>query len=130
MAALPKLQTLSLSFTGVTDEGAGAVAEWRTLCVLSLAKTAITDAALPHLARLPLRVLHLHNTAVTDAGVECLRGLHSLQTLSLYGTRLTDVGLGRLAGREQLRELNVEGTAVTAAGVRALRDGGVTVYGP
>jgi hypothetical protein len=43
-----------------------------------------------------VRELDLSDTAVTDAGLEHLKGLHALKELSLKHTRVTEQGIKRL----------------------------------
>ena len=45
------------------------------------------------------------DTAVADAGLECLEGLTELQALLLDNTKVTDAGLEHVKGLTQLREL-------------------------
>ena len=79
----------------------------------------LTDAGLRHLARLPsLEHLDLSGTAISDAGVDVLRGLPRLRTISLAWTRVTDEGVRALAPCHDLERVNL---AATAAGDAALR---------
>ena len=52
-----------------------------------------------------LRVLNLHATRVTDAGMASLAGLKDLQVLSLIGTRVGDAGLASLRDLPALRDV-------------------------
>lgn len=80
--SFPKLQSLSLAHTRITDEGLREVATLSTLEHLDLSgDPGVTDAGLNHLAALPrLQMLTLSGTRVTDGGVQKLRaarpGLH------------------------------------------------------
>jgi hypothetical protein len=68
-----------------------------TVALASLAETAVTDAYLEQLKRLPhLRQLYLDRTQVTDAGLEHLTRLTRLQALSLADTKVTDQGVNKL----------------------------------
>lgn len=87
-----------------------------------LSNTKITDAGLEHLKGLTsLQTLYLTNTQVTDAGLVHLKGLTSLQGLNLYGTRVTDAGLVHLKGMTRLKTLNLDLTQVTDAGLVHLK---------
>lgn len=89
---------------------------------LDLSRTAITDAGLKPLARMPnLQHLDLRETAVGDAGLEALAALRNLQTLGLYGTGVTDAGLPALQRLPGLKRLYLGGTKVTPTGVASLR---------
>ncbi len=67
--------------------------------------------------------LYLGGTAVTDAGLPHLAGVH---TLDLRCTRVTDAGLPHLAG---VHTLYLGGTRVTQEGREWLRSRGVNVVG-
>ncbi|PHS06121.1 MAG: hypothetical protein COA78_14620 [Blastopirellula sp.] len=64
---------------------------------VNLHDTQITDAGLEHLKGMTsLTFLMLNNTQVTDSGLEHLKGLTSLNILYLQRTQITDVGLSEL----------------------------------
>jgi uncharacterized membrane protein len=89
---------------------------------LTLADTAITEAAFPAIARLTnLTRLDVSRTATTDRGLLALAPLTQLEALNLYGTRITDAGLAPLATLPRLRRVYLWQTAVTPAGVERLR---------
>ena len=55
------------------------------------AATLITDAALPHVAKLAqLERLNLGETVVTREGIEALQGLEHLRSVNLAGTRAAE----------------------------------------
>ncbi|MDP9375272.1 MAG: hypothetical protein M3Q65_23045 [Chloroflexota bacterium] len=67
------------------------------LWYLHLDRTAIGDASLARLARLPqLRCLALDDTAITDRGLEWLDDIAELDEIASGGTRVTSAGLRRL----------------------------------
>ena len=89
---------------------------------LTLADTAITDAAFPAIARLTnLTRLDVSRTASTDRGLLAIAPLAQLEALNLYGTRITDAGLAPLAKLPRLRRVYLWQTDVTPAGVERLR---------
>ena len=64
---------------------------------MSLSGTAVGDAGLVHLAKLPrLNVLNLSKTRISDAGLPALEELKTLRLLRLDGTRVTAEGVARL----------------------------------
>ena len=88
----------------------------------NLSGTALTDAGMPALGKLPrLQRLNLSRTKITDAGLRHVAGLADLESLNLYSTGTTDVGLAHLAGLTKLRKLYLWQTPVSDAGVRALQ---------
>ena len=64
-----------------------------------------------------LHVLHLAGTQVTDAGLKELAPLKNLAQLHLQETQVTDAGLKELAPFTNLASLNLDGTKVTDAGL-------------
>jgi hypothetical protein len=68
-----------------------------------------------------LRRLDLSNVGLSDASLEHLRPLRSLEELNLRGNRrITDAGIARLKGFDSLRSLVVD--RLGAAGLSALKD--------
>lgn len=89
---------------------------------LDLGRTAITDAALAIVGKLPrLARLDLRQTKVTDKGLESLTGLKKLQVLNLYGTEITDAGLDTLAQIKSLKQVFVWQSKATEAGAKKLQ---------
>ncbi len=89
---------------------------------LTVADTAISDAAFAAIARMPnLTRLDASRTAVTDRGIQSLAALAQLESLNLYGTRITDAALAPLGALPRLRRLYLWQTAVTPAGIERLR---------
>lgn len=144
LAGLPDLTHLNIRGTQFTDTGvANLVALAAQLESLDVSATKVTDAALPHLAKLgKLKSLHLGNTEVTDAGLEALAALPNLTELSVPGTKVTGSTLGELRSLEQLimynsavtdetikplakltnlKELSLDGTRITGATLGELK---------
>ncbi|MCZ2342755.1 MAG: protein kinase [Bacteroidales bacterium] len=81
----------------------------------------VRDGDLARLAPLArLTRLDLQGTAITDAGLNHLRGSTALAQLWLDGTKLTDAGLEHLTGLTRLFNLQLNGTGVSDSGVRHL----------
>lgn len=88
---------------------------------LSLARTAISDAALAQLAAMPnLRDLDLRGTAVTSVGVAALRPAAKLERLVLAQTHLDDSATASLAAMPALREVYLWQSGVSEAAVAQL----------
>ncbi len=88
---------------------------------VDLARSKVTDAAVDSLAKMAsLERLHLENTKITDAGLAKLASLQKLEYLNLYGTKTTDAGLAALAGAKGLKKVFVWQTGITRAGAKAL----------
>ena len=58
---------------------------------------------------------------VTDAGLECLKGLNQLRELDLRHTQVAGAGLEYIIANDQLQELKFDGTPVTDAGLEHLK---------
>ena len=89
---------------------------------LTLADTAISDAAFPAIGKMTnLTRLDVSRTGTTDRALQALAPLAQLETLNLYDTSVTDAGLAPLAALPRLRRVYLWETGVTAAGVERLR---------
>ena len=89
---------------------------------LSLHDTQLSDAGLQHLKGLTqLKRLDLINTQVSDAGLEHLKGLTKLKWLDFNNTQVTDAGLEHLKGLTKLESLDFSNTQVTDAGLEHLK---------
>jgi len=87
--------------------------------------THVTDAELENLERLTsLEWLVVRGRNVTDAGFEHLKGLTSLEELTFYGDHVTDAGLENLKGLTSLESLDLEDTCITGEAFEHL--GGLT----
>ena len=88
---------------------------------LDLGRTAITDAGVKTIAKLPrLAQLDLRQTKITDAGLEPLTALKNLQTLNLVSTAVTDAGLKQLAAIKSLKTVYLWNSKATEAGAKQL----------
>lgn len=125
-ADLPKLRTLILSGTDVSDEAMQHLTSLPNLKELTLGTTygiprsrnrfrfkacGVTDAGMKHVGQLScLRRLNLRELKITDLGVSQLKCLTQLEVLNLVGCHVTDAGLRYLAQLKNLKRLDlVEG---------------------
>ncbi len=89
---------------------------------LSLARTRVTDATVPLLARMrDLRLLDLSATGCTAEGLAALQELPNLEGLNLARTDLGDGAVGMIAAMPALRRVHLWRSGVTNDGVAALR---------
>jgi hypothetical protein len=110
--------SLEMDDTDVTDDDLVYVEGLEKLADLQLSNTHISDACLPHLAKIHhLWGLKLNGTKVTDEGLAHLEGLTNLYKLHLANTDITDAGIPHLAKLHHLYELNLEGTKVADKGL-------------
>jgi Ran GTPase-activating protein (RanGAP) involved in mRNA processing and transport len=108
---------------GVTDDAVKNLGRLKSLTELRLSRTAVGDAALAEISSLPrLGELDLHETPVTNAGLEKLAQSKSLRELRLSHTKVGDDGVIELARLKGLRRLNLCETKVTDASMAALAE--------
>ena len=99
-----------------------ALSEFRSLQVLDIRRSAISDESARLLGQLPsLSHLRLSGTRVTDETIESIKHLPNLQSLWVADTELTDACVGDLCQLKTLTDLDIRGTQITAAGVNTLK---------
>ncbi|MBM3982919.1 MAG: hypothetical protein FJ304_22135 [Planctomycetes bacterium] len=120
------LRHLAVDGTGVTDSGLAALTspggfQLNDLFQLWANDTRIGDATLERLGKPgPQKHIGLARTAVTDAGMKHLAGVAALD-FDLSGTGITDTGLAHLEQLGGIKTLNLTGTKVSAPGVKRLQ---------
>ena len=127
LGSFDRLEFLQIDATNLTDAGVAPLSGCRSLQSLSMDMPwredgkgiAVGDEGLQHLAGLPLEILGLSNTRVTDAGMDTLSRMQRLRELYLNGTPVTDAGLEKLRGLP-LEMLYLSDTKVTDAGLATL----------
>ena len=79
-----------------------------------------------------LKGLYLAKCAVTDAGLAHLAGLREIESLNLYGTGVTDAGLPHLYGMKRMRDLYLTDLKLSEEAITKLKAElpRVTVAGP
>jgi len=143
LAKMPELKKLDLSLTRITDrglrglrpaagitdlnlefaeaageEGTSALRGWKHLTRLNLRGTKITDATLEVLGGLTtLEALDIGYAQLTDVGLDWLTSLTKLQEIRLGGNKLTDAGLQFLRQLPQLTYLDIAGSQRTDSGL-------------
>jgi hypothetical protein len=92
------------------------------IAMYDVGERSFDDSMMAVLAKFPnLRQLNLHVTRITDAGLPHLAKLHNLTVLTLpQGT--TDAGLAHVAHLRKLERLDLQRTSVTNAGLAALAE--------
>jgi internalin A len=125
LATLPKLSSVELRLTKVTDAGMAELARSSSLESVSVEGTEVTDAGLPHLAKLKnLKSLSLgvynEGAKITDEGLKIAGQMTGLQSLQLSGTPITDAGLPYLSELRNLKSLQLDETKATSAGLAFL----------
>lgn len=120
---LGQLRNLTLTKSLVTDAGLPHLEGLSNLQTLMLRGcNEVSDAGLSHLRRMTnLKGLWLEDTRITDGGLVSLRGLAQLESLNLARTRVGDAGLAQLECLTRLKFLGLDQTAVTDAGLMHLK---------
>lgn len=123
LGVFPTIQTLNCSNAPrITGQGFAAWSPASQLESLYLVSTAVDDAGLHQIGRLPsLKTLQLGHTKITDAGLPAVDHLSNLETLSLSNTAVTDAGLISLRDLRKLSTIMVRDTGATSRGVLELR---------
>jgi hypothetical protein len=106
IATFPRLRSLDLYNSAVTNAGLAPIAQCQTLEELYLSDTAINDDALIELTKLPrLKFLDLWRCRLTDEAVEHLFKLGTLRRLNLNETDVKGGNLFKLADLPHLEYL-------------------------
>ena len=110
---LPRLKSLELTGTSITDASMPAIGQIPDLNNLDLARTRVTDVGLASLTGSnSLQDVWLGDTAITDRGLAHIRGLMRMRALHLKNTAITDEGLAHLARMTDLKVLDLTATPI------------------
>jgi serine/threonine protein kinase len=107
--------------TELQQEGLQLIGKLPSLYFLTGKNRHFSDAFLEAIKNVPVNVLHLSSTSVTDKGLQHLN-LRDLHTIRLDSTAVTDAGLKYLATAPNLHLLAVKNTGVTDAGIAHFAD--------
>jgi len=92
------------------------------LVSVDLSASSVTDASIALLAPAKdLKMVRLSETGITDASIDTLVKLKNLESINLYGTKVTDEGVRKLSALTSLKRLYLWQTAVTPAAIAELR---------
>ncbi len=119
---IPKLTTLGLTMTPITDLGLKRVAELKNLRYLALyGVRTVTDAGAKHLEALTeLETFVANFVPFGEAGIASLAKMPKLKRLTACGINVTEASMKALAKSSSLELANMEGTPLTDAGLAAL----------
>jgi hypothetical protein len=96
---LPRLESLHIRSTSVTENGLAKLERLQSLRVLTLSTPEVGDELVARLARLPaLRELEVFSALVTDDGLRKLSDCQSLERVWFEDTDITEAGLDRFRG--------------------------------
>jgi len=114
---MTELRSLNIQGTGVTTKGFECLAGLVHLQNLNASNLEITDSALPFILNLPIFVLDLSATRISDRGVVLIAKMKHLTDLNLSSTAASDQGLAAIATLPFLKNLDLSGTNVTDKGL-------------
>ena len=127
MSTTKTLHLLVLTGTAITDEGLQHVSKIKSLLALDLELCdGVTDLGCSQLATMTrLRALNLKKNGfgrkITDEGLKALGPLTELESLNLYGNELSDEGLVHLQPLQRLQELDLSLLSLTDKGMEHLQ---------
>ncbi|MBI1314457.1 hypothetical protein GC176_24455 [bacterium] len=121
ISEFPNLQALNAAGRKLSAELISAIGEKTSLRELDLTGSPIDPIIANSLSGLShLQNIHLDETASGDSAAAAVSSL-PIEVLSLNGTPLTDAGLQEIGKIKTLKELSVARTQVTGIGFRALK---------
>jgi Leucine-rich repeat (LRR) protein len=101
---MPELEKLYLCGTGITDKSLAGISRLKQLIRLDLCHTGISEAGLATLAGMPKLAELTLGGKQTDAALASLAAVKSLRLLEIHGSRFTAAGLNSLrAGNVDMR---------------------------
>jgi Leucine-rich repeat (LRR) protein len=117
---VPNLTSLDLADTDLTDAGMPKLATFN-LKRLSLFYCNITNAGLQHVGKMKsLEVLNLDSREISDEGLRHLQQLRNLKSLDIFSGRITDAGCSHISAISSLESLELCGGGVGDLGCIAL----------
>ena len=122
LAGLPKLETIDLSLTKVTDVGLEHLKPLENVRHLVLDHAEyLTDSGIAHFKHWRLETLNLRGTKVTSSVFEHINALTTLRNLDLSHTEVTDSGFEELAELTKLERLAIGGNRILGPALDLLK---------
>ena len=115
----------TVDVTGVTSQWSDenwiddlqSVRQFHDLKILKLPGLPGTPKITDRLEGLPVSVLDVSDSRISDSAFSTIASLRNLKTLDIDRTLTTDAGLAQLKGTPNLSEISVFGTAITSTSV-------------
>ncbi len=120
LSSLPELNELDLSGTAITPAAGAMLGRSATLTNINLSSTTSNDATAGHMAALPLVKLDVSKTQITNAGLQEILRIQTLESLNASFTSVTGIGFKGF-NQAGLKELNVAATSFGLEGFDAIR---------
>ena len=96
----------------VDDDVLKTLTKAKDIEILNLADDAVSDQSTKYYSHLPLRVLNLHRTGISDKSLKEISGIKTLRSLNIGSTAITDAGLSFLSAIPDLKELHLQKCAL------------------
>lgn len=120
-ASNPKLRSLDLSGSPISDLPNNAFEAFDALESINLSRTSIADADLESLSLAKsLKEVNLANTDITSESITSITKIKGLVKLNLSNTKIDELSQLETASLPDLRQLNLMGTAVSKAELNRL----------
>jgi hypothetical protein len=120
---LVRLRVLDARIAGLGDDDLETVAKFTELRDLGLrGANGITDAGIEKISGLKsLEALWISGTGITDKSLETIASsFPNLRALAVRSNDITDAGVAKLASLQELQELYLEDTAVNNEAIKSL----------
>ena len=120
LSQLQKLETARLYGRGITDKSLVGLAKVKSLWILDVSQTNVTDVGMSYLAASSIRFLDISGRKITGKGAKYLGEIESLCNIDASSTAIDDDGLRHLSGL-RLHSLKLKNTPITNAGLAHVR---------
>ena len=107
LSACRRLKFLKLAGESIDDDTLKAISGIKSLRILGLNNTAISDAGVEQLAGLNLSGIQFVGSPIGDASVNVLSEMSNLTVANLRGTKISDESLRHLTACKRLKKLEV-----------------------
>lgn len=121
LSQLTQLSTLQLSLTDITDKDLKALSKFPRLKSLDLSRTKITDDGLAHLLSLKeLEELTLVRTDISKQGLDTISKIATIQKLNISFTKISNDSMKPVSELDNLRWLSIASTEIKPGGLNPL----------
>ena len=107
VSPLNNLRILLLSGRGISDDGLTNLSGLKHLKNLALRECSVSGSGLVHLKCPSLRTLDVKKSPISDASIDHICRLQSLEELNLFGTQVTSTGIVKLINLTNLKRLQL-----------------------
>jgi hypothetical protein len=122
ISGLGSLNLLDINTSLISDDALISIAKIKSLRDLCLTNNAITDSGIQHLKGMDIETLRLNETDVSDGCIDSLLELKSLKVLDLDSCSITDSGVSKLVEIPNLQMLNMNNLNVSLEAMSKLAE--------